>query len=162
MLKLEKRCSRHAASEIYVGSGFTLYLFFRLICAGPGSLMAGASGGKTNTSCLVDPDPNRQTIALQMCGNGIVEKGEDCDPGQGMSSPCCDSTTCKFTKNAVCDPSSSACCTQQCSFAPATQICRPSRDAKCDMAEMCTGNSSTCPSDIVSPNGTPRNQRFLN
>jgi hypothetical protein len=125
-----------------------------------GSLMAGASSGRTNTSCLVDPDLNRQTISLQMCGNGIVEKGEDCDPGKGMSSSCCDSSTCKFTSNAVCDPSSSSCCTDQCSFAPATQICRPSKDSKCDTAEMCTGNSSTCPADIVAPNGRLRNTYF--
>jgi len=118
-----------------------------------GSLMQGISGGKTNTSCLADPDTNRQIISLQMCGNGIVETGEDCDPGQGVNSTCCDTSTCKFRNGAVCDPDSSTCCTDQCSFAPSTQVCRPSKDPKCDTAENCTGNSSSCPADKFSPNG---------
>jgi Disintegrin len=115
--------------------------------------MSGGSGGQTNTSCLVEPDPNRPTISLQMCGNGIVENGEDCDPGSGAQSACCDPATCKFRNAAVCDPLSSPCCTSQCKFAPTTQVCRPSKDNLCDIAEMCTGNSSSCPADVVVPNG---------
>lgn len=118
-----------------------------------GSVMRGIQGSQVNTSCLVDPDPSRQTISLQMCGNGIVENGEDCDPGVGSTSACCDVNTCKFRNNAVCDPDSSPCCTSQCTFAPTTQICRPSRDSNCDTAEVCTGNSSSCPTDVISPNG---------
>lgn len=116
--------------------------------------MTGAEGSsKLDASCLVEPDPTRQTISLQMCGNGIVETGEDCDPGMGTTSNCCDSATCKFVSGAICDPQSSACCTDQCGFAPATQVCRPSRDALCDTAETCTGNSSACPADVVAKNG---------
>lgn len=126
-----------------------------------GSLMSGEGGTRTDTSCLVDPDPNRPTISLQMCGNGIVETGEDCDPGQGVDSPCCDPQTCKFRAGAVCDPDSSPCCTRQCSFAPATQTCRPSRDSKCDTPEMCTGNSSSCPADAVVPNGKICQSTFM-
>jgi hypothetical protein len=118
-----------------------------------GSMMQGVSGGKTNTTCLVTPDPNRPTITLQMCGNGIVENGEDCDPGIGVESPCCDTQTCKFINGAFCDPASSPCCTQQCGFAPSTQVCRPSKDPTCDTTEVCTGNSSACPADVVAPNG---------
>ncbi|KAJ7151650.1 Metallo-peptidase family M12-domain-containing protein [Mycena filopes] len=102
------------------------------------SLMTGVS--RTNTTCLQDPTSNIETISLQMCGNGIVEQGEDCDPGEGVTSPCCDSKTCKFLNHA-------------CAFAPATQVCRPVKDAKCDVQETCTGNSATCPSDVVAPNG---------
>lgn len=115
-----------------------------------GSMMTSGS----NTTCLIDPgDATRQTISLQMCGNGIVETGEDCDPGLGVDSNCCNAATCKFKNNAVCDPDSSACCTQSCGFAPAQQVCRPSKDAKCDTAEVCTGNSSACPADVFAPNG---------
>lgn len=117
------------------------------------SLMQGSQASKVDTSCLLSPDPTRQTISLQMCGNGIVESGEDCDPGKGSNSTCCDPDTCKFRNNAVCDPGSAPCCTAQCQFAPATQICRASRDATCDTAELCTGNSSACPADIFAPNG---------
>ncbi|KAF9529466.1 zinc metalloprotease [Crepidotus variabilis] len=117
------------------------------------SVMKGVSGGRVDTSCLLDPDPTRQSVSLQMCGNGIVEKGEDCDPGKGSDSKCCDVNTCKFKNNAKCDPDSSPCCTDQCNFAAATQVCRPSKDQSCDTAELCTGNSSSCPIDIVAPNG---------
>ncbi|KAJ7585607.1 Metallo-peptidase family M12-domain-containing protein [Mycena floridula] len=118
------------------------------------SLMAGTSGGQTNTTCLVDPSTSSvQTITLQMCGNGIVEPGEDCDPGSGLQSSCCDSSTCKFTPGSVCDPLSSACCTSQCDFAPRGQICRPSKDAQCDQPEMCTGTTATCPADVMAANG---------
>ncbi|CAL1697050.1 unnamed protein product [Somion occarium] len=117
------------------------------------SLMLGNSGGMTNTSCLADPGSGPQLISLQMCGNGIVEEGEDCDPGTGSTSSCCDVDTCKFRSGAVCDPDSSPCCTGECTFAPTTQVCRPSKDSLCDQPEMCTGNSSSCPSDVFSPNG---------
>ncbi|GAW05015.1 zinc metalloprotease [Lentinula edodes] len=54
------------------------------------SLMSGtSSGGKTDASCLVDASSNtRSLLSLQMCGNGIVEDGEDCDPGNGVTSSC--------------------------------------------------------------------------
>ncbi|KAI0761701.1 Metallo-peptidase family M12B Reprolysin-like-domain-containing protein [Trametes elegans] len=123
------------------------------------SLMKGVEGTATNTTCLIDPSgPTSFTeakpiISLQMCGNGIVESGEDCDPGLNSNSTCCDTTTCKFKNNAVCDPESSSCCTEQCTFAPATQVCRPSKDDKCDTAEKCTGTSAVCPADVVAPNG---------
>lgn len=115
--------------------------------------MGGTTGGRVNTTCLLDPDQARKTISLQMCGNGIVEAGEDCDPGTGVDSNCCDGQTCKFKNGATCDPTGSSCCTQGCTFAAANQVCRPSRDPKCDTAEFCTGNSSTCPPDITAPNG---------
>jgi Disintegrin len=132
---------------------FTLAVFFLNTEILPGSLMLGTTNGKLDTSCLMNPDPARQTITLQMCGNGIVESGEECDPGKGSNSTCCDSNTCKFINNAVCDPSNSPCCTAQCQFAPATQVCHPAQDPICDVAEMCTGNSSTCPANVFAPNG---------
>ncbi|KAI9512311.1 Metallo-peptidase family M12-domain-containing protein [Russula earlei] len=91
------------------------------------SLMQGSTSGKVDTSCLMNPDPSRQIITLQMCGNGIVENGEDCDPGKGSNSTCCDPDTCKFRNNAL---------------APATQVCRAAKNPICDTSEMCTGNSS--------------------
>jgi len=115
--------------------------------------MMGIGGGQTNTSCILDPDPTRKVISVQMCGNGIVEADEECDPGSGNDSACCDPQTCKFRAGAVCDPGSSTCCTGNCRFAPGTQVCRRSRDDRCDAQEFCTGNSSTCPTDIVKPNG---------
>ncbi|KAI0063137.1 hypothetical protein BV25DRAFT_1907244 [Artomyces pyxidatus] len=117
------------------------------------SLMESTTANHVNTGCLADPDPTRQTISLQMCGNGIVESGEECDPGKGSNSTCCDPATCKFRAGALCDPGSAPCCTASCQFAPATQVCRPAADATCDTPEVCTGNSSACPADVFAPNG---------
>jgi len=117
------------------------------------SLMEGISGSQTDTSCVLDPDPSRQVISLHMCGNGIVEAGEDCDPGSGSNSTCCDSATCKFAPGAICDPSSSSCCTSGCQFAPSSLVCRPAKDATCDTPEYCTGTNSTCPADVTAKNG---------
>ncbi|KAG9050963.1 hypothetical protein FS837_000626 [Tulasnella sp. UAMH 9824] len=113
-----------------------------------------ASMQTMNTTCLLGADEQVQIISKQMCGNGIVEDGEECDPGKGNTSPCCDSNTCKFINGAVCDPKSSDCCTNSCQFAPASQVCRPSKDSACDMAENCPGNSADCPSDKTVADGT--------
>lgn len=120
------------------------------------SLMQSTASGKTNTSCLVDPDApgKKPIISLHMCGNGIVEEGEECDPGQGVNSSCCDSSTCKLTPGSQCDPSNTQCCTSTCSFAPTSQVCRPAKNDLCDVAETCIGNSSSCPSDVTAPNGS--------
>lgn len=102
----------------------------------------------SNTTCLKSASASRTVISLQMCGNGIVEEGEDCDPGVGHTSPCCDATTCKFTKGSQCDPSSSDCCSDKCAFAPASQACKVARDADCDIRTMCSGSSSECPTSL--------------
>uniref|UniRef100_A0A0W0FZ96 Disintegrin and metalloproteinase domain-containing protein B n=1 Tax=Moniliophthora roreri TaxID=221103 RepID=A0A0W0FZ96_MONRR len=123
------------------------------------SLMQPTTERATNTSCLFttnSPEAQRPLISLRMCGNGIVERdqGEECDPGTGKSSPCCDSSTCKLINNAKCDPmSGGGCCTDQCDFAPSSQVCRPAVDSNCDVAEQCTGSSADCPSDQHQPNG---------
>lgn len=51
--------------------------------------------------------------AASICGNGIVEIGEDCD--------------------------GSSCCTPTCTIAPSKTICRPSINS-CDRPEFCNGN----------------------
>lgn len=42
-----------------------------------------------------------------LCGNGVVDEGEDCDCGDSwvckFSDPCCDYKTCKFLDGAVCE-----------------------------------------------------------
>jgi hypothetical protein len=105
-----------------------------------------------NTTCLVTPG-QRSVISLQQCGNGIVEPGEDCDPGQNNNSACCDSKTCKFKSGAVCDPLNGPCCQSNCQFSSSQQICRPAVDQECDEAERCTGNNVHCPVDKFADNG---------
>ncbi|CDZ96471.1 Meltrins, fertilins and related Zn-dependent metalloproteinases of the ADAMs family [Phaffia rhodozyma] len=96
-------------------------------------------------SCLKQPG-STDVISLQQCGNGILEPGEDCDPGSNATSACCDPATCKFRTGAVCDPTSAACCTETCQYASSSVVCRPAQ-GECDIQETCTGNSSSCPTD---------------
>ncbi|XAO27343.1 hypothetical protein I312_106190 [Cryptococcus bacillisporus CA1280] len=96
----------------------------------------------------------RTVISLQQCGNGIVEDGEDCDPGANTTSTCCDSSTCKFTSGAVCDPTSSTCCTSFCQYSPANTTCRGAVNDICDYPEYCTGTSAECPEDKMAKDGT--------
>ncbi|KAG8627513.1 hypothetical protein KVT40_004996 [Elsinoe batatas] len=118
-----------------------------------GNICSALGRNSVRSSCLSD---NRgvTTITGQQCGNGIVEPGEDCDCGgeQGCGdNACCEPTTCRFRSNAVCDDSNEDCC-NQCQFASAGSVCRASSGV-CDPQETCTGNSSTCPTDVRAPNG---------
>ncbi|CAO1613874.1 unnamed protein product [Sympodiomycopsis kandeliae] len=109
-------------------------------------------GSGLNTSCVETPG-QRKTLSTQSCGNGILEPGEECDAGTNGSS-CC-STECKLINGAVCEPSSTACCTSSCQFAPSTKVCRAAKDSSdCDTVEHCTGSSSDCPADEYKDNGT--------
>lgn len=120
---------------------------------------------------------SRTTISLAQCGSkhpsdrsvlttdGIVDSGEDCDPGFNSTSACCDPDSksrfrtplmlaCKFRSGAVCDPENSPCCTSSCQLQSAGVVCRAARDATCDYAEQCTGNSAACPTDKTAADGT--------
>lgn len=66
-----------------------------------------------------------------VCGNGVVEAGEDCDLPTGA---CCNNTTCTFLSGNVCRNGSA--------------------DGFCDPAETCPGNSADCPGNFVRPNST--------
>lgn len=109
--------------------------------------------GSNSKSCIVTPDSSHTIISLNQCGNGIVEDGEDCDPGSNSTSSCCTSD-CKFTSGAVCDPFNSACCTDSCGYAASTVVCRASINSICDQAEYCTGTNATCPTDVTAADGT--------
>ena len=114
----------------------------------------GSSIGSTlNTTCLYTPG-NRTVISLQECGNGILEPGEECDPGEGSTSTCCDTSTCKLRSGAVCDPSNSACCSSSCQYSSSGTVCRPAINPQCDIAETCTGSSADCPADKTVRDGT--------
>ncbi|GAA5970946.1 hypothetical protein JCM8115_005507 [Rhodotorula mucilaginosa] len=109
-----------------------------------------------NTTCLADPGAARNppVISLQSCGNGILEEGEECDPGQNVDDPCCDASTCRFAPGAVCDPRNSLCCTSQCQVASNGTVCRDAVDSRCDLVETCDGTSVTCPDDRYRNDGS--------
>ncbi|KAL7633269.1 UNVERIFIED_CONTAM: hypothetical protein RMT77_016374 [Armadillidium vulgare] len=87
------------------------------------------------------------------CGNGIIDKDEQCDCGPvgSCSNPCCEAKTCKLKSHAVC--ASGICCDlKKCSVHPAGKLCR-SAASECDLPEFCSGASEHCPSDVFKQNG---------
>ena len=115
--------------------------------------LGSAIGSTLNSTCLYTPG-NVTVISLKECGNGILEPGEECDPGAGSSSACCDTTTCKLRPGALCDPGNSPCCTSTCQYAPNSTVCRPAISSQCDIPESCTGGSPICPADKMVADGT--------
>uniref|UniRef100_A0A8D0CZ95 ADAM metallopeptidase domain 22 n=1 Tax=Sander lucioperca TaxID=283035 RepID=A0A8D0CZ95_SANLU len=80
-----------------------------------------------------------------VCGNGIVEPGEECDCGSPAEcaregEACCDK--CTLTQGSKC--SNGLCCN---SF-----VCRDAVN-DCDIPENCTGNSSQCPPNVHKMDG---------
>ncbi|CAI7599035.1 unnamed protein product [Penicillium viridicatum] len=118
-----------------------------------GNICSAIGKNSIKSSCLSD---NRGvvTISGSQCGNGIVEGDEECDCGDEKScsdNSCCDAKTCKFKGSAVCDDANDSCCSK-CQFASADTVCRAST-GECDIAETCSGTSSSCPDNKYKEDG---------
>lgn len=94
-----------------------------------------------------------------LCGNGVVDRTEDCDAGIGVhdSDPCCDQD-CSFVHKAICSESNSPCCSPDCGVAPKTQTCthgnKGDEDSECHEVSFCSGKDfSTCPIPSVKADG---------
>ncbi|GFS19919.1 disintegrin and metalloproteinase domain-containing protein 17 [Elysia marginata] len=60
----------------------------------------------------------------KVCGDGVMDEEEECDPGRlGEYDPCC-TLTCELRPSASCSPASHPCCTQDCKTAPPTHRCK--------------------------------------
>ncbi|MGH7961198.1 MAG: choice-of-anchor Q domain-containing protein [Candidatus Binatia bacterium] len=102
-----------------------------------------------------DIGADESTTVVAVCGDDIVDSGEDCDDGNTENGDCC-SATCDFeSADTVCRAASGACdvaemCTGTSAdcpadgFASATTECRPATGV-CDIADTCTGTSAECP-----------------
>uniref|UniRef100_H0WJY3 Disintegrin and metalloproteinase domain-containing protein 2 n=1 Tax=Otolemur garnettii TaxID=30611 RepID=H0WJY3_OTOGA len=112
---------------------------------------------KQKSQCLQNHprlDPSYKQNAV--CGNKVVDAGEDCDCGSQENCPdneanCCNVATCKFTDGSTCYKG--VCC-QDCQFKGKTEICRTALD-DCDFPEYCNGSSSECQENFVAQDGTP-------
>ncbi|KAI4872957.1 hypothetical protein NFI96_023641 [Prochilodus magdalenae] len=93
-----------------------------------------------------------------ICGNQILEKGEECDVGHNESDPCCYSSRgpagsqCKLKPTVQCSPSQGRCCTSGCLFKNAGLTCE--EDSECRLKSACTGSSASCPKAAAKPNIT--------
>ncbi|XP_027760927.1 disintegrin and metalloproteinase domain-containing protein 28 [Empidonax traillii] len=105
--------------------------------------------------CLTNVPDLGSIIAPPACGNGFLEKGEECDCGtpEECTNDCCDPETCKLTSGSVC--AHGECC-ENCQYKKSGAVCRAVKD-DCDLAEMCSGSSASCPSDRFRVNGHPCN-----
>lgn len=84
--------------------------------------------------------------AQSVCGNGVLEPGEQCDD----STSCC--TDCTYTHQ--CTPEDNECCTHSCSFQPGTQACGFGK--RYCTAGRCAANSvcDTCTNIVPCPPST--------
>ncbi|XP_075934298.1 zinc metalloproteinase-disintegrin-like MTP4 [Anarhichas minor] len=101
--------------------------------------------------CILDKPDYRTLEAPSVCGNGFLERGEQCDCGSvgECTNPCCNATTCTLKEGSQC--AEGECC-EDCKVSPRTTECRWRRD-ECDLAEYCDGESATCPADVFAVNG---------
>ncbi|KAJ7344758.1 hypothetical protein JRQ81_000708 [Phrynocephalus forsythii] len=108
---------------------------------------------KRNSHCLLIPPDHKKMYKLKLCGNRIVEDGEQCDCGSDSQCKldlCCQSN-CMLRPGAAC--AIGLCCTN-CQYLPARSVCRKTIGI-CDLPEYCNGTSETCPEDVYVQDGTP-------
>ncbi|KAJ8408273.1 hypothetical protein AAFF_G00256870 [Aldrovandia affinis] len=102
-------------------------------------------------SCFVDSDQ-------PICGNQIVEDGEECDIGHNETDLCCYSAKepaavqCRLKPNKLCSPSQGLCCSSLCVFKPQGVPCED--ESECQLESTCSGSMAACPSPDAKPNMT--------
>ncbi|XP_053306445.1 disintegrin and metalloproteinase domain-containing protein 9-like [Spea bombifrons] len=141
------------------------------LCKGPYIMHSTASDAKHFSTCSSDdfeefivqggggclwnaPNPNN-VLSLPVCGNNIVDHGEECDCGtpQECKNPCCNAATCRLTSGSQC---AHGLCCENCKFKVSGMMCRPQIGA-CDLPEYCNGSHALCPADVYIMNGFPCN-----
>ncbi|KAK7913093.1 hypothetical protein WMY93_013304 [Mugilogobius chulae] len=98
-----------------------------------------------------------------ICGNGLVEAGEECDCGYSdqCKDTCCYSANeeedkrCKLQPGKLCSPSQGPCCTEQCTYKDTNARCRA--ESECANEGMCNGATALCPSSAPKENFTTCN-----
>ncbi|KAM6034999.1 disintegrin and metalloproteinase domain-containing protein 32-like [Theristicus caerulescens] len=108
---------------------------------------------KQNRDCpFIRPSLHHPFYRPSVCGNGVVEPGEQCDcrAAEACALDKCCTTQCNFKPGMKC---SLGLCCENCQFKPETSRCRPTADAQCDLAEFCTGASASCPPDLYVQDG---------
>ncbi|XP_071549601.1 uncharacterized protein [Panulirus ornatus] len=104
-----------------------------------------------------------------ICGNGVVEVGEECDCGweEDCDEACCypmknnpkkGQTPCTLRPSKVCSPSQGPCCTHDCRLRVGDK-CRD--DNGCRDSSFCNGRGPQCPPSTNKPNKTICNEEFV-
>ncbi|XP_059180815.1 disintegrin and metalloproteinase domain-containing protein 9 [Centropristis striata] len=146
----------------------------RCTCNGKSCIMAASVSGSTDFSrcsgedfeklvlrgggmCLKNPPDPSDVVGVAECGNGRLDKGEQCDCGkpEECNNKCCDSATCKFTRGATCAQGD---CCDNCQLKVSGTPCRNSANT-CDLSEYCDGKTAFCPEDFYIMDGLPCQDR---
>ncbi|CAG9860192.1 unnamed protein product [Phyllotreta striolata] len=117
---------------------------------------------RSTKGCFTEP---KEAI----CGNGVVEEGEECDCGweEDCRDQCCfpmrryasiDEPPCRLTPRSACSPSQGPCCTSNCQVKFGDK-CRD--DNGCRDESFCNGRDPQCPPSINKPNKTICNKEFV-
>ncbi|CEF60428.1 ADAM 17-like protease [Strongyloides ratti] len=94
-------------------------------------------------------------INIRNCGNGILDKGEECDEGHknfNVNFKCCNKY-CKLKKTAKCCDSNHDCCLN-CNIASTNISCYPKVFYQCIDESFCDGINSICPKPKYLPDNT--------
>ncbi|MBN3309742.1 ADA10 protein, partial [Amia calva] len=101
--------------------------------------------------CFVDTN-------YPVCGNKIVDKGEECDVGHNDNDPCCYGANqprevqCRLKPHKRCSPSQGLCCASHCEFKPPGMPCK--EESECQQQSLCRGSTAACPPAPHKPNMT--------
>lgn len=109
----------------------------------------GGVPGTGPKSCL-DAHQDVNIREEYLCGDGVLEGSEECDPGFQSGDVCCLSN-CTLAPSCQC-PNTDPCC-ENGRFLPRGTVCRTSRSQTCDPQEVCSGSSSDCPLDTITEAG---------
>ncbi|XP_063704128.1 uncharacterized protein LOC134833659 [Culicoides brevitarsis] len=112
--------------------------------------------------CFTEPQKS-------ICGNGVVEDGEECDCGweEDCKDSCCypmsrhprkGEMPCTLTPRANCSPSQGPCCTNVCTLKIGDK-CRD--DNGCRDPSYCDGSTPQCPASVNKANKTICNNEFV-
>ncbi|XP_029311908.1 disintegrin and metalloproteinase domain-containing protein 9 [Cottoperca gobio] len=135
---------------------------------GKNCIMASAAGGSPMFSrcsggdferlivrgggmCLKNQPSPSDVVGIAECGNGRLDKGEECDCGKAeeCDNQCCDPATCKLRPGSAC--AQGGCC-DNCQIRVPGTPCRESVNT-CDLSEYCDGKTALCPEDFYIMDG---------
>nr|XP_025035980.1 disintegrin and metalloproteinase domain-containing protein 10-like [Pelodiscus sinensis] len=93
-----------------------------------------------------------------VCGNQLVDPGEECDVGDSYSDPCCYAANepsgirCRLKPGKQCSSSQGLCCSQDCIYKPHGELCQ--EETACTFESTCSGLAAECSAPLPKANYT--------